>query len=133
MVSTNSGVIRLRQDSKHVSVKRSVILIQWRFTPTSWMESPLRTRNKHTSVCVRRTMTSDAPFRNWCIQTWNTESGVTRWRSKTLHADEPGRGCKWWNRQGLNKFSRKISRSFFFQRRLELFPFIVPVQESQNK
>ena len=87
--ATHIGVVCLRKHAEDITIQRSVILIKRRLTPSTWVESPLRSTqhvNRHrmlNRMCL--------PFGNGGIETWNSQRRVTWWRTEALHADEPWR------------------------------------------
>ena len=73
--STYINITDFGQHTEDVTVKRSVVLIQRRLAPTTWMETPLRT------------------FWYGRVQTWYAKCWVAWWRAKSLHADKPWGRC----------------------------------------
>lgn len=49
-----------------------------------------------------------------------------------MHADEPWWGRKWRYRERFHKLKGEIARSFFLERGLKFFPFIVAIGEASN-
>ena len=100
--------------TKHISIESFALLIHWRFTTPSSMESEA------------------AVIRTWGIQTWDPEIWVRWRRTIPMHGNQPGRGdlvSIWSHRhpQGCSQVLTQVTRLLLFQPDFKLLLFVVQI------
>lgn len=107
---THIGIIRLWQNTEDITIQWSVVFIERRLTPATRMEAPLCTANTM-SVLSSNQQDGNIPLRNRCVKPRYPQRGITRRRTKALHADEPRWRGKRRDRQCFDKLGGEVSRS----------------------
>ena len=60
----------------------------------------------------------------------NFEIRIGRWRTVSLHTDEPRRRGERWDREGFLELVGEISRFLLFQFRFEFLSFVITIPQS---